>query len=254
MVRIIDVCSGKGGVGKTVVTANLAAALQSLGKSVALIDCNLTTSHLGLHIGMHNNTKTVNNYLRNEIRLEDAVCMHHSNMKFVPASLQVRDLVGIDASGMKDDIKRVFADCDFVFLDSAPGLGKEALIAMNASDELLFVATPHIPSLVDISKYAQFSNTINHKPLGIILNRVKNKKYEIMGEDVLYFTELPIIGTVPEDEEILKSVNEKKILVLHKPKARSSKAFYRIAHTLTGINKKERRSLFSMFRMARKTS
>ncbi|MFC2143036.1 cell division ATPase MinD [Candidatus Aenigmatarchaeota archaeon] len=246
MVRVIDVCSGKGGVGKTVVATNLAATLQGIGKRVAVIDCNLTTAHMGLHLGMHKNTNTLNNYLRNEVKLEDTLYDHVTNIKVVPASLEVRDLIDIDSSRMKDDIKRVFADYDYVILDSAPGLGKEALIAMNASDELLFVATPHVPSLVDIAKYTHFAEKIGHNPIGVVLNRVKNKKYEIKPEDVLYFTELPLLNTIPEDESVLKSVNEKKLVVHNRPKAKSSKAFKKLGHKIAGIDYKEKSFLSSI--------
>ena len=53
MVRVINICSGKGGVGKTTVAANLGAALQKFGRKVAVIDCNLTTAHLGLYLGIY---------------------------------------------------------------------------------------------------------------------------------------------------------------------------------------------------------
>ena len=67
MVRIINICSGKGGVGKTVVTLNLGVSLQKFGKKVAVIDCNLTTAHLGLSLGIYSFPTTFNNFLRNSI-------------------------------------------------------------------------------------------------------------------------------------------------------------------------------------------
>jgi septum site-determining protein MinD len=73
LVRIIDVCSGKGGVGKTTVAANLGLALQNFGKKVAVVDCNLTTSHLGLLFGFHNYPITLNNFLKGEARMEDII-------------------------------------------------------------------------------------------------------------------------------------------------------------------------------------
>ncbi|NIO44787.1 MAG: P-loop NTPase, partial [Candidatus Aenigmarchaeota archaeon] len=70
MVRIIGIVSGKGGVGKTVVASNLGVALQKFYKKTAVIDFNLTTSHLSLYFGIHSHPITLNHVLRNEAKLE----------------------------------------------------------------------------------------------------------------------------------------------------------------------------------------
>jgi len=237
MVRIIDVCSGKGGVGKTTVALNLAAALARFGARVAVIDCNLTTSHVGLYTGMYSTAKTLNDFLRNQSRLEDIVYTHRSGVRIVPASLDLDDLVGVDTSNLKDAIGDVFRDFDFVLLDSAPGFGRESLIAMNASDEMLFIANPFIPSVVDVVKYSQLPEPIP-KPLGIVLNRVRNKKYELPKNEIMQFTDLPVVGIVPEDEHVLGAVNKSALIVEYKKNSRASKAFMAIAANLIGIEYK----------------
>lgn len=211
MVVIIDICSGKGGVGKTTISANLAVALQNLGKKVAVVDCNLTTSHLSLLFGNYSYPITLNSFLRNEARLEDAIYTHFSGLKIVPASLELKDIVDVDVSNLKNKLREVFHDFDLVLLDSAPGLGKEALIALQAADEVVFVTNPYLPSLVDVVKCSQLIKSLETKPLskGIILNRVKKKKFEISIDETRQFTELPVIGIVPEDDHILESTNKK---------------------------------------------
>ena len=236
MVRIISVCSGKGGVGKTVVTANLGVALQKFYKKVAVIDFNFTTSHLSLCFDMYSHPTTLNSFLRNEARLENAIYSHPSGLKIVPASLQLKHITNVDVNNLKNTFKKVFSDYDIVFLDSAPGLGREALIALQASDEVLFVANPHIPSLVDIEKCKQVINMLESKPMpiGVIVNRVKNKNYEIKMDEIRQFTELPIIGIIPEDEDVLAGFNRKSLVTFSKKKSSASKAFFRIAAKLVG--------------------
>lgn len=237
MVRIINVCSGKGGVGKTTVTANLGIALQKFNKKVAIIDFNLTTSHLGLFFGMHNSKTTLNSFLRNETRLEEAIHSHSSGLLVIPASMRLDEIVNVDVNNLKSRLKEVFSSYDFVFLDSAPGLGKEALISLQASDEVLFVANPHIPSLVDIEKCKQTISMLESKPIpiGVVLNRVKNKGYEIKKDEVKNFVELPIIGTVPEDENVLADFNRKTLVTFSKKNSPASKAFFRIAARIAGV-------------------
>jgi septum site-determining protein MinD len=241
MVRIIDVCSGKGGVGKTTVAANLGVALQKFYKKVAIVDCNLTTSHLGLLFGMHSYPITLNSFLKNEAKLEDAVYTHGSGLKIVPASLDFRDIVNIDINDLKQKLKNAFSAYDIVFLDSAPSLGKESLIALQASDEALLIANPHIPSLVDVVKCYRLMNMLENKPfpLGIIVNRIRNRPYEIKLDEIRQFTELPIIGVIPEDEKIIECTNKKTLVTISRQNSPSSRAFFEIAARLADTEYKK---------------
>jgi len=237
MVRMIDVCSGKGGVGKTVVASNLGIALQKLYKRTAVVDFNFTTSHLSLYFGIYSQPITLNNVLRNEARLEDAMYSHASGLKVIPGSLNLKDIVDINVSDLKNKLKEAFSGFDIVLIDSAPGLGKEALIALQASDEVLYVANPQIPSVIDIAKCNDVVNKLDNKPstIGIIVNRVRNKSYEIKNNEITQFTGLPVIGNVPEDESVLESTNKKTLVTLYKKNSQASKAFFKIAAKITGV-------------------
>jgi septum site-determining protein MinD len=236
MVRIINICSGKGGVGKTTIAANLGTALQKFGRKVAVIDCNLTTAHLGLYLGIYSFPATLNSFLRNETKLEDAIYTHPSGLSIVPASMQLKDLVDVNITNMKRTLKRVFYDYDMIFLDSAPGFGREAMISLRISDEIIFVANPFIASVVDIAKYSQLPES--PASAGIILNRTKGKKYELTAEEVMQFTEIPVIGIVPEDENVLKSSNLRELAITINQNSSASRAFFEIAAKLSGIEYK----------------
>lgn len=240
MVRIINICSGKGGVGKTTVTANLGIALQKYYKSVAIIDFNITTSHLGLYFDMYTCPFTLNSFLRKEAKLEDAIYTHPSGLKIVPASLKISDIVNVDVENLKNDLKESFRDYDIVLLDSAPGLGREALIALQASDEVVFVANPHIPSLIDIEKCKQVIGSLHSRPIpvGVIVNRLMGKEYELKVDEIRQFLELPVIGTVPEDEKVLAGFNKKSLVTISDVKSAASKSFFRIAAKIAGVEYK----------------
>ena len=234
--RIISISSGKGGVGKTTVAMNLAAALHSMGRNVVLIDCNLTASHLALSLGMFNNPRTINNFLRKEAQIESAIQTHHSGLRIVPASLELSDLAGIETESMKEQFRKSLSPYDFVLLDSAPGIGREALIALRACDEAIFVTTPYIQSVVDAKKLKSLSNKIGFANAGLALNMVQGKKHELDSNEIERFTELPVIAKIPADDKIMKCANSRTVCVHEYPKSKPSRAFFKMAALLSGYN------------------
>ncbi len=161
---------------------------------------------------------------------------HPSGLSIVPASLQLKDLVNVDITSMKKTLKHVFYDYDMVLLDSAPGFGREAMLPLRISDEVIFVANPSIPSVVDIAKYSQLPES--PEAIGIILNRTKGKKYELTAEEITQFTEMPVIGIIPEDENVLKSSNSRELAITVKQNSKASRAFFEVAATLSGVEYK----------------
>ena len=249
MVKIIDVCSGKGGVGKTTMAANLGLALQRFGKRCVVIDCNLTTSHLSLAFGFHSYPMSLNHFLRNECSLEEATYTHMSGLKVVPASLELKDMVNVNPTNFRERLRTAFEGFDIILLDSAPSLGREALMALEAADEVLFVANPHIPSLVDVLKTNHLIGSMETKPavLGVIVNRVRGRKYEVPMDEIGAFVEMPVIGVVPEDENVLESANKKSLVAFYKPYTSASISIFEIAARLARVIYK-RPSRFEAFR------
>ena len=101
MSKIITITSGKGGVGKTTSAINLGAALNSLGKEVIILDANLTTPNVGLHLGAPLVPINLNHVLSGKASVVDAVYEHESGTKVVPSSLSVKDLKNIKHKRLK---------------------------------------------------------------------------------------------------------------------------------------------------------
>ncbi len=234
MTKIINICSGKGGAGKTTVAVNLAAALLRLNKRAVIIDLNLTTAHIGVMFDMYSGAN-VNSFLRGESKLEDSVHIHQSGLHMVPAAMELGDISGINTDNLKEKIHDAFRHYDFAILDSAPGVGREALIALRACDEAVFVANPFIPSMVDVLKTKDLSRRIGFFNAGIVVNRARGRDYELQNRDVYNFTELHVLGTVPEDETILRSLNDRQVAFFAYPKSPASQAFTEIAHKIAGL-------------------
>ncbi len=236
MTRVIGIISGKGGVGKTTVVANLGSVLaQKFKKDVIIIDCNVTTSHLGLYLGMYYTPVTLNQVLAGEAEIEDAIYEYHiSGLRVIPASLSFSDLKGVDIARLRDSLKKLFGKADIILLDAAPGLGREALAAVRACDEVIFVNTPFVPSTMDIMKCHQVANEIGVKPLGVVLNMVGKEKYELTPKEVEELIELPVISTIPMDKNVLRSLALKMPVVLFSPNSPSSREFVKLAAKILG--------------------
>lgn len=229
MTRIIAISSGKGGVGKTTTATNLGAVLASIyNKKVVVIDCNLTNPHVGLSLGTLSVWPvTLNQVLKNQAHIDHALYTHSSGVKIVPASFEAKDMKRMQMGRLRTRLKTLFErqDTDIVLLDSSPGLTNESLLSLRCADEVLFVATPHIPSIVDITKCIHVIEQMKIKPLGLILNRVTGKKYEMGPEEIKTFTTLPILAHIPEDEKVLQSTNFKSPVTSSFPHSPASRAF-----------------------------
>jgi cell division ATPase MinD len=235
MARVISIISGKGGVGKTTLGLNLGASLaKHFKKNVTLVDCNVTTSHIGLYLGMYYCPITLNKVLRGEYKIEDAINEHYSGMKVIPASLSLTDLEGVDITELRNKLKGLLNDNDIVLLDGSPGLGREGIASMRASDEILYVTNPYIPFVMDIVRCQEIAKEIGVKPLGIAVNMVNNKKYEMSKSEIEELTKLPVIASIPHDKNVHRSLTLKMPVVLFKPYSAASKEMLKLSSKLAG--------------------
>lgn len=211
MARVVGVISGKGGVGKTVVAINTAAALQKyFGKKVLLVDCNITTSHIGLYLGIYSTPVTLNDALKGNIPLEKTVYEHPSGIHVIPASLKLQDLKDVDWHVVKEKMQPMLDSYDFIILDSSPGFNRESLITLEASQEALMVTNPIVHTVADLIKCRQLCEETGVRPLGIVLNAVRGKKYEISKAEVEQMAEMPVIVSIPYSSAIMESIISKK--------------------------------------------
>jgi len=243
MTRVITIISGKGGVGKTALTSNLSAALNELGHDVVAVDANLTTPNLGLHLGMHLAPKTLHDVLKGKSRLKDAIYPHASGFKVVPASMSIEDLKGVDPGKLPEVALNLIGNTDFVIFDSAAGLGREAVSAIQAVDEILIITNPDLPSVTDALKTVKIAEELNKKIIGVAVNRKKGKWHELTKDEIEEMCGYPVIAEIPEDKSIEKAIAAKHPAVYLYPNSPASREIRRLAHTLTATPYSEKRQL-----------
>jgi len=240
MTRIIAIASAKGGVGKTTLVTNLSAALASLGQNVVAVDSNITTSNLGLHLGIPLYPVTIQDVLNGTARVKDALYYHDSGFRILPADISMEKLVVPNTSEFIDTFYKI-TDADFVLIDTAAGLGKEALASVEAADELLTITTPDLPAMTDALKLTKFASEYETLNLGAVVNMYTGRSTEVPPMEVGSFLSMPLMGLVPEDNNVRKSLVAKEPVVNHKPYSKSSREFMLIASRLSGVYYKPRK-------------
>lgn len=233
---IITITSGKGGVGKTTSAINLGAALNGFGKEVIVVDANLTTPNVGLHLGAPMVPVTLNHVLCGKAKVEDALYEHESGTKVLPSSLSIKELKRVDHRKLKELGKKLNKLADYVIFDSSAGLGEEAIAAIDASDEVVIITNPEIPAVTDALKTARVAEDMGKHVRGVVVTRVNRVGTEMPLSSIKDMLELPILGVVPEDRAAHESLIKKDALMHTHPKSKAARAYRKIAARLMGRN------------------
>ena len=235
MARVITITSGKGGVGKTTSSVNLGAAINQFGKDVIIVDANLATPNVGLHLGAPIVPISLNHVLNNKAKVSDAIYEHESGTKIIPSSLSIRELRDLNHSRLKDVSKKLKKLGDFIILDSAAGLGEEAIAALESADEVIIVTNPEIPAVTDALKTSKLAEQLGKTVLGVVVTRVdKSNKAQMPVSNIEDMLELPVLGVIPEDKNVPRAVVMKDALVHTHPKSKASRAYRTLAAKLIG--------------------
>ena len=231
MGKVIGVVSLKGGVGKTSSVVSLGHSFASMGKKVLLVDGNLSAPNLGLHFKIVDPATTLHQVLLNQAHPNDAI-FEMDDLDVLPASLFNR--YELNPLKLRDKLTNLRRRYDVILIDSSPALNDETLAVLNASDEVLVVTTPDHPTLSTTLKAVKYAKRNGTPIVGLILNRVHNKKFELSLDDIEKASEVPVMAVVPYDLNVLKSLSEFVPMVKKHPSSEISKEFKKLAGTLIG--------------------
>jgi len=225
MAKVYAIISGKGGVGKTTSAINLGTSLNQLGEDVIIVDGNLTTPNIGIHLGAPIVPITLNHVLSNQAKLEDAIYEHESGTKIMPASLSLKETKKINPKKLSEISKKLKKITNHILIDSAAGLGEEAKSVIKAADEIIIIANPEIASVTDALKTIKLSEEMNKSIKGLIITRYKGKKTDMSIPNIRDMLEIPLIGIIPEDEAVRESQVIKNPVILTHPKSKAAKNY-----------------------------
>lgn len=231
MGKVIGVVSLKGGVGKTSSVVSLGASLANLGKSVLLIDGNLSAPNLGMHLDLVNPENTLHNVLNDEIQISDAIYKSHG-FDVIPSS--VFNPGEMSPLKLKSKIKNLKDKYDVILIDSSPSLNDETLAVILASDEVLVVTTPDFSTLSMTLKAANLAKKRGTPITGLILNKVYKKNFELSLDDIEKTSSIPVMAVVPHDVHVMKSQANFVPSVHFKPRSHGTHEYMKLASLLVG--------------------
>ncbi len=233
MQRVIGVLSGKGGVGKTVTAINLSAALHEFGHEPTLVDADVSSANLTVHLGLPDASMSIQDVLKKKSSIYKSVRVVLRGMRIVPASLSLENSI-VDMERFKDVIKDGLEG--LVIVDAPPGFNKDIYHIMEGCDDILVVTNPDVPSVTDAIKILEISKNMGKKNLGVVLARVENNPAEILAQEIEALCEAPIIGTIPEDRNMKRAIFERTPIVFHSPISKAAVSYRILAANMMGID------------------
>lgn len=243
--RVISVTSGKGGVGKTNVVANLAFALTQMGEKVLVLDADLGLANIDVLLGL-TPQYTIEHLFKQEKSLSEILVQGPGGMWILPASSGVVDLVDLNESQkifLLNEFDQITETIDILLIDTGAGISSNVLYFNMAAQESIVIATPEPTSLTDAYALIKVLSTrFNRKDFMILVNLVSSvheakgvfKRISTVVDTFLESLSIDYLGFIPFDEKLGLAVRSQRPVLEIFPKAPSSRNFTELAKTILG--------------------
>src|SRR4030066_1422395 len=228
--KVVTVTSGKGGVGKTTATANLASALAAEGSRVVCIDADIGLRNLDVVLGLENRiVYDIVDIVEGRCRLRQAMIRDKRLPELYPIpAAQTRDKSAVSPSDMIRVCKELRGEVDWVLIDSPAGIERGFKNSIAAADRVLVITNPEVSAVRDADRVIGILEAEEKGTPSLIINRlnpVMVKQHDMLSaEDVLDLLAIKLIGVVPEEESVIVGTNRGNPVALE-PKSRAGQAF-----------------------------
>lgn len=211
--RTIAIVSSKGGVGKTTFSISLAHAMTKQGSNTLLVDADLRVPNVALSLGGTNGS-TIHDVISGRANLEEAIHVHTSGLRILPASHSIHNANNSDFDIFSYLHNKMLQNAQNIVIDSPPGFGEDAARVMHIADAVIAVTTPDMPSLIDTLKSIKLAKEMGKKVLGVVVN--KKKKFDICTPDVAALLETTALAELPDDDSVRESLeNSNPVTHMH---------------------------------------
>ncbi|MFP4006289.1 MAG: cell division ATPase MinD [Candidatus Hadarchaeia archaeon] len=229
---MIVFASGKGGVGKSTVTANLAVILAREGLKVVLLDADMTMADLALFLGLEVEGPTLSEVLSEESKLEEAIYEGPEGLHVLPSEISLSGVRKTKPKGLEKVVDELSDIYDIILIDSPSGLGFGALDSLRTGEEMVLVTEPVLTSLSDTLRTKQVGERFNTKTLGVVISMASGSDWEVPEEEVENMLEASILAVIPEDSEVRRSISAGEPVTVRNTESPAGKAFQKLASEL----------------------
>lgn len=238
MGELIAVLSGKGGTGKTTICAGLSTALAGQKKRVLCIDCDIGLRNLDISLGISElGGLSFLDVCQGGYSLDQAA-RHpdYPSLYFLTAPVS-GDARRVDAQVFGDMLRRARAQFDYILLDAPAGIDDGFRLAARFADRVILVSGPDPASVRDAGRTGEVLEQMGKLNVRLVVNRVNRRTISAMNltiDDVMDSAGLPLLGVVPEDENVVLSAAFGKPLLRYTRRGAAA-ACRRIANRIQGI-------------------
>ena len=263
MAKVIVVTSGKGGVGKTTSTAALGAALAQAGQNVVVVDFDVGLRNLDLVLGAERRVVfDIVNVIQGDAKLTQALIRDKrlDKLSLLPAS-QTRDKDALTSEGVAKIIADLRHRFDWIICDSPAGIERGATLAMRHADIAIVVTNPEISSVRDADRIiglldskterAERGERVDKRLLLTRYDAGRAARSEMLTiDDVLEILSIPLLGIIPESQDVLRASNLGTPVTLINPTSGPGRAYLEAARRLIGesiemrVPNEDRKTLF----------
>lgn len=238
--RVLTVTSGKGGVGKTTIAANLGVALAMQGQRVVVIDADVGLRNMDVMLGLENRiVYDLVDVIEGRCRLRQAMVRDKrlSELFLLPAA-QTRDKSAVQPADMVRICDGLREQHDLILIDSPAGIEQGFRYAVAPADGILIVTNPEVSAVRDADRVIGLIEAEEKGPARLIINRIKPtlvRRGEMLSvADVVELLAIDLIGIVPEDQAILIAANRGQPLAFSSNSSLAGQAFHNIARRILG--------------------
>lgn len=237
--QVYSITSGKGGVGKTAVVANLACILGSMGKRVLILDADLGLANIDVVFGL-SPAYNLNHFFCGDCSLEQIMVEGPRGIKILPAGSGIQNFTRLGAQqkmSLFDGLDQMHSHFDFVLIDTEAGISENVTYFNTAAQEILVVTTPDPTAITDAYALMKLLSTKYHeKKFNLVVNQIQTeddaldvyRKLTMVANRYLDVS-INYLGSIPEDRQMVESIRKQRVITELFPNSNISKAFCQLA-------------------------